>query len=226
MQKPDIKTKILISFILVLYPVFIFVDFCSSNYILSSYIKIIVIFLCFAVTLTFKKYYMLKTCMFMTFLCDLNLLFGIHYEYGVFIFILVHILHIKIHFNTINKKLLIYYITFLVIFICLFSNIRLEILCIFYILIFIYSFSKSIYNFYKHKKSIDTAIFTAYTLFAICDIFTLIGNLIAAQLPYCFIWIFYTPSQLIFSIIPLFCSTRKQLQKIQPFHRQYQKKLI
>jgi hypothetical protein len=164
----------------------------AGSYSWVDYIKFAVIACAFIISL-YGEITLVKIALFLTLMCDFLLLFTNHRFFAVSLFSVVQLIYsyvlsskksnITTYFYSILALLpFIYYFVF-----------KGPLVCVFYAVIL---FS----NLVMAIKIRQPRLILAFSLFALCDICVAIYNLSYSAFLHPFIWIFYTPSQLLLSL--------------------------
>lgn len=136
--------------------------------------------------------------MLLTLVCDYFLLFTSSYPFGVAIFVMVHLLYaIRLADAQARDKYLIFIYT-LPFLLLLFP---LEIGCCVYAGAFLFHFSQLFNKMKKKPAKLRWLYFTAMLFFLLCDIHVVLFQITKNAAYGNFIWLFYTPSQLLLALI-------------------------
>ncbi|MDR0958720.1 MAG: lysoplasmalogenase family protein [Clostridiales bacterium] len=170
-------------------------DFLLENFSLSNKLKYAVVVLCALNAFVQKDDFLKKAAFAATLFADFFIIFTDIYSVGVTVFCAAHIFYFLRNVRDVKKLKI--YIVFLFVFltVLIFAG-YLNAIAAFYALCLLNNFFSS----FRAGKT----IFVAALLFVLCDVFVLAYNLprpvSAAGL---IIWIFYAPSQLLYSISEL-----------------------
>ena len=229
--KPNsLLLKVMVALILILYILFLYMDFYNVRWLISSnYIKYLCILLCFFLSIVSNKnsildiakhrdIFLLRLALFITVMADLCLLIIDFYVVGVFLFSLVQITY-SVRYSTKKLKttLLYFFITFqcvvltYLITILFIAEINILIpISLFYFICLITSVSKAIKafknNLYPSPNKYMVVI--GMVLFLLCDLCVALSNLTSTayfiirfqQISWLLIWVFYLPSQLLLAL--------------------------
>lgn len=183
--------KLLIVLVCALYPIHIIMDFTGS-YNLVYYIKFTVIACAFIISIL-GEISLVKVALFFTLICDFLMLFTNHHFFAVSLFCVVQLIYSYILSTKKDSTAIYVYLILAVLPFIYYFVFKGPLVCIFYAFILLSNLLKAI-------KTGQLRLILAFSLFALCDLCVAIYNLTGIEFFHLFIWIFYTPSQLLLSL--------------------------
>lgn len=191
LEGENLLKKLLIVLICALYPIHIFMDFTGS-YNWSDYIKFTVIACAFIISIC-GDIILVKAALLFTLMCDFLLLFTSHRFFAVSLFCVVQLIYSYIFSSKKDSSAKYCYLILAVLPFIYYFTFKGPLVCVFYAFVLLCNLLSSI----KIRKP---RLILAFSLFALCDLCVAIYNITSNDFFHPFIWIFYTPSQLLLSL--------------------------